>query len=79
MFSLFVFSRSGFSVAWELLLCLSTILMFTFEKYIFESGILCMCWVPQHFGSVSQLPAALQSPAKKHVPGSLEHVFCECG
>jgi len=64
MFSLFVFLRSGFLVAWKLLLCLSTILIFNVETYIFEGGILCKCWVPQHFASVSQLPAALQSPVK---------------
>ena len=31
---------------------------------------------PQPFASVSQLPAALRLPQKKHAPGLLEYVSC---
>ena len=44
----------------------------TFLTLVFVAGFK----VPQPFASVSQLPAALRRPQKKHAPGFLEHVSC---
>jgi len=41
-----------------------------FAKFHHAQGI------SQQGASVSELPAALWRPQKKHVPGFLEHVFC---
>ena len=43
-----------------------------FLKSVFVAGFR----VPQPFASVSQLPAALRLPQKKHGPGVLEYVSC---
>ena len=45
----------------------------TFLKSVFFAGFAPS---PQPFASVSQLPAALRLPQKKHAPGFLEYVTC---
>ena len=56
-----------------------TILIIAFWKqYIFGNLLFADFRVPQPFAAVSQLPAALRLPQKKHTPGILEHVSCGC-
>ena len=60
---------------------ISNNLFLNFEKLTFlEIDCFAGFRVPQPFVSVSQLPAALRLPQKKHAPGILEHVSCGfCG